>query len=593
MTDPVTDEFRIKQASLSDIRQKLLTPVSAIVGYSELLYDEAVEENLEAILPDLDRVLGAARQLLEMVDLLLDASTHQVGLEDAETVQRELRHNLRTPINGIKGFAELLLEDLDDVDGSSLRHDFTRLLVEVNSLLAGLDRIVDFNRNKFNNELDTESKTLTNPSMAALVKSIRPIDRKPLLPEETGYILVVDDIEANRELLSRRLRRDGHRVSLATGGQQALKMLAHEKFDLVLLDLMMPGMNGFEVLDKMKGDPEMNILPVIMVSAFDETDSVIRCIEAGADDYLPKPVNPVLLRARIKSGLAKKQLQDKDRQQKQFIRQAFSRYISPEIVDQLVQDPSRLSLGGERLEITCVFTDLAGFTSLIENKDPAKVLPLLNSYLDGMCKIVRDHKGTIDKIVGDALHVFFGAPLQSDDHAQRATDCAISMDAYASQFKDSKLAREMNFGGTRIGVHTGTAVVGNFGGDSFFDYTAHGDTVNIAARLESVNRHFGTSICVSGKTVEQCPNNAFRPIGTLVLKGKTEAVDTFEPVGDSKSEYISEYLKAFELMQNEDSSAAAAFSDISRLYPRDSLVAFHRERLAQNDMGTRILLSEK
>ena len=116
---------------------------------------------------------------------------------------------------------------------------------------------------------------------------------------------MVDDIEANRELLSRRLRRDGHRVSLATGGQQALKMLSEEKFDLVLLDLMMPGMNGFQVLDKMKGDPEMNILPVIMVSAFDETDSVIRCIEAGADDYLPKPVNPVLLRARITSGLAK------------------------------------------------------------------------------------------------------------------------------------------------------------------------------------------------------------------------------------------------------------------------------------------------
>ena len=593
MTGSSTDEYRIRQASLSDIRQKLLTPVTAIVGYGELLHEEAAEKNLTAMLPDLDRVLGAARQLFNMVDLLLDTNAKQDDFNNMEAAQRELRHDLRTPINGIKGFAELLLEDLDDIGGNSLRSDFTRLLAEVNTLLAGLDRIVNFNRDRTNGGLVTASDTPADSSMAALVKSIRPVDTKPLPPEETGYILVVDDIEANRELLSRRLRRDGHRVTAAASGRQALKLLSREKFDLVLLDLTMPGINGFQVLGHMKEDPELNILPVIMVSAFDDTDSVIRCIEAGADDYLPKPVNPVLLRARIKSGLEKKQLQDKDRQQKEFIRQAFSRYVSPQVVDQLVQDPSRLSLGGERLEITCVFTDLAGFTSLIEKIDPSRVLPLLNSYLDGMCKIVRDHDGTIDKIVGDALHVFFGAPLESGDHAQRATDCAISMGAYARRFKDSKPARAINFGGTRIGVHTGPAVVGNFGGDSFFDYTAHGDTVNVAARLESVNRHFGTSICVSRETVEQCPNSSFRPIGTLVLKGKTESVDAFEPVRDRKSKSVSQYLEAFELMQNGDSNAAAAFSDISQLYPRDALITFHTERLARNDLGTRILLAEK
>jgi len=593
MTDSVTDQKRIKQASLSDIRQRLLTPVTAIVGYSELLYDEATEKNLAEMLPDLNRVLVAARQLFSMVDMLLNTDANHEHFQDIETVQRELRHNLRTPINGIKGFAELLLEDLDEIGASSLRPDFIRLLSGVNTLLLDLDRIVNFNRTVINDELETDSGAQANPSMVALVKNIRPVQTNPLPPEDTGYILVVDDIETNRELLSRRLRRDGHRVAMASGGRQALKMLSEEKFDLVLLDLMMPGINGFQVLSHMKEDPELKILPVIMVSAFDDTDSVIRCIEAGADDYLPKPISPILLRARIKSGLEKKQLQDEDRQQKKFIRQAFSRYISPEIVDQLIQDPSRLSLGGERFEITCVFTDLAGFTSLIEKKDPAKVLPILNNYLDGMCKIVRDHEGTIDKIVGDALHVFFGAPLKSGDHAQKATECAISMDTYARQFKDSPEAQEIDFGGTRIGVHTGSAVVGNFGGDSFFDYTAHGDTVNTAARLESVNRHFGTNICVSGTTVEQCLDHSFRPIGTLVLKGKSESVDAFEPVGDKKSRSVSKYLKAFELMQNRDSNAVAAFRDISRSYPQDALIAFHTERLVKNDMGSRILLAEK
>ncbi|MFC1665705.1 response regulator [Pseudomonadota bacterium] len=575
----------------------MLAPVTAIVGYSELLYEEAVENKLEEMLPDLDRVLQAARQLFKMADRMLDVdANHSVfHASDVEAVQRELRHDLRTPINGIKGYAELLLEELEDLGGNSLRPDFTKLLFEVNKLLMNLDRIVNFSGTEFNYDINIEDDAAVSPTMFSIVKSIRPVDTRSLQPEETGYILVVDDIETNRELLSRRLRKDGHQVAVATGGQQALEMLSNQKFDLVLLDLMMPGLNGFQVLDHMKSNSELNTLPVIMVSAFDETDSVIRCIEAGADDYLPKPINPILLRARIKAGLEKKLLLDKDRQQKKFIREAFSRYVSPAIVDQLVKDPSRLSLGGEWLEITCIFTDLAGFTTLIEKEEPTKVLPLLNNYLDGMCKIVREYEGTIDKIVGDALHVFFGAPIKRKDHALQAIACAISMDAYAKKFKHSELARAVDFGATRIGVHTGPAVVGNFGGDSFFDYTAHGDTVNTAARLESVNRHFGTSICVSETTVEQCPSSSFRPIGTLMLKGKTVPVDAFEPVGVEKeqSNSVAAYLNAYELMKCEDSNAITAFSDISRRYPQDMLIKFHADRLENNDVGTLIQLSEK
>jgi class 3 adenylate cyclase len=456
-----------------------------------------------------------------------------------------------------------------------------------------LNRIVDFGR--AGGEAAEVEETIDASMVADLVQSIRPVDPGSLLPEETGYILVVDDLETNRELLSRRLARDGHRVATAESGRKALEMLAAEEFDLVLLDLMMPEMNGFEVLAHMKDDPNLMTLPVIMVSAFDETDSVIRCIEAGADDYLPKPFNPTLLRARIKSGLEKKQWQDRERQQKQFIRQAFSRYISPAVVDQLVADPGLLSLRGERLEITCVFTDLAGFTTLMEDSDPARVLPLLNDYLDGMCKIVRDHDGTIDKIVGDALHVFFGAPLAQPDHAGRAVTTAMAMDAYAREFTASDAARAVEFGGTRIGVHTGLAVVGNFGGESFFDYTAHGDTVNTAARMESANSHLGISICVSGTTAERCQDVKFRPIGSLVLKGKTQPVEAFEPMVIEESDTVSRsaYLNAYEHMRSGKRNALSALEDLARRYPEDALTRFHAGRLAAGETGTRIFLTEK
>ncbi len=585
-----------RRAALANVRQALAAPVEALVGYGDLIRGGVAAGGFEQFQPDANRILAAARDLADLVNRLLDEETSRTlfATQTAADAEKGLRHDLRTPINAIKGYGEMLLEDLEDLGEETLRSDLEKLLAEADRLLAQLGSIVDFSRGNVDGAAEALGADAAAAALANLMDEIPAADDAPP-PEETGYILVVDDIDSNRDLLSRRLVADGHRVATAGGGEEALAMLAAEDFDLVLLDLMMPGINGFEVLARMKRDPNLKGVPVVMVSALDDTTSVIRCIEAGADDYLPKPFNPTLLRARIKSGLEKKQWMDEEKRQKRFIREAFSRFVAPAVVDELIADPERLSLGGKRQELTVVFTDLADFTALIENAEPADVLPVLNRYLDSLCQIVLDHGGTIDKIVGDALHAFFGAPLEQPDHPARAMACVLALDAFGCAFVEEEDARALGFGVTRIGVHTGTAVVGNFGGDAFFDYTAHGDVVNTAARMESVNKHLGTRVCVTGDTARRCPEVRFRPVCTLVLKGKSTGVEAFEPLAEAAAAApeIRAYLEAFRLMEAGDPEAPAAFRRLTETYPHDPLAAFHARRLGAAETGSTVVMEEK
>ncbi|MDG4603793.1 MAG: adenylate/guanylate cyclase domain-containing protein [Defluviicoccus sp.] len=281
--------------------------------------------------------------------------------------------------------------------------------------------------------------------------------------------------------------------------------------------------------------------------------------------------------------------------EQRWIRSAFSTYVSPNLVEELVKNPALLSLGGERKEMTFVFTDLEGFTSLVERSAPDVIVPLLNEYLDAMERIAFKHDGTIDKIVGDALHVIFGAPVTRHDHAQRAVDCALEMDAFGQAFSQRKRAEGIPFGMTRIGVNSGPAVVGNFGGFLRFDYTAHGDAINTAARLESANKFFGTRVCVSGSTAQLCERFAGRPIGALVLKGKTEAIETFEPLVDDllHAPQTEAYLHAYQLLEAGNEQALAAFEAVCQDDPDDALAAFHLNRLKQGESGTRIVMAGK
>lgn len=281
--------------------------------------------------------------------------------------------------------------------------------------------------------------------------------------------------------------------------------------------------------------------------------------------------------------------------QRRFIHDAFAKYVAPSIVDHMIANPDELRLGGERRDITFVFTDIAGYTTLTENTEPELFVKIMNEYLDGTTEIVLAHGGTLEKFVGDALHVMFNAPVDQPDHAERAVACALALDAWCQDFVARLRDRGIDFGLTRIGVNTGVVVVGNFGGEKRFDYSATGDAINTAARLESVNKQLGTRVCIGATTVEQCGGGRFRPVGELVLKGKSEGVAAYEPVRDGDKTHcgVDAYLAAYAMLCAKDPQAEAAFRELAREYPEDPLVAFHLGRLAAGESGSVVVLKEK
>ena len=245
--------------------------------------------------------------------------------------------------------------------------------------------------------------------------------------------------------------------------------------------------------------------------------------------------------------------------------------------------------------MTFLFTDLAGFTSLTETQDPEEAVSLLNSYLNQMIKIAKRHGGTIDKVVGDAVVVIFSAPVDQPDHACDAVDCALEMDIFADQFSTEQQSKGIPFGETRIGVNSGKAIIGNFGGDEYFDYTAHGDAINTAARLESVNKQLGIRIAVSGETVRRCSSFTGRPVGNLILKGKSKGTEVHEPLcrEAEQSQLFADYCAAFELLKKKAAGAMKAFSALAKKYPDDGLIQLHLSRLKSGQSGATIEMQSK
>jgi adenylate cyclase len=354
-------------------------------------------------------------------------------------------------------------------------------------------------------------------------------------------------------------------------------------------DINMPRMDGLTLLQKLHEAEEH--LSTIIVSAYGDMANIRTAMNRGAFDFLTKPIDFADLETTIAKTLRHLEVLREARRRQAAAERAhasLSRYFSPRLAERLADGGDVAGLAGERREVATLFTDVAGFTSLAESIDPALLTKLLNEYLSGMTDIVFAHDGTVTKIIGDALHILFGAPADQPDHAARAIACALDLDAFAQTFRETWKSNGTTLGVTRIGVHAGPAIVGNFGGGRFFDYTAYGDTINIAARLEAANKELGTRVCVSGAAVERAGTFHGRLVGDLVLRGRSEPLRAYEPLnaGDDADGYRTAVAK----LEAGDPAALAAFAAEVGRKPDDQLASFHLKRLLNGETGARIVI---
>jgi len=335
----------------------------------------------------------------------------------------------------------------------------------------------------------------------------------------TARLLVVDDNKVNRLLLMRSLELQGHTVASAENGRVALEMLRRDGFDLLLLDMEMPEMDGFQVLEQLVNDRQLRDLPVIVTSSLEGIANIVRCIELGAEDYLTKPVNPVLLKARIGASLEKKHLRD---QQTELMR----RFATPEVAQDL-QD-SGFSLGGKLVQASVMFSDIRGFTSLAESQPPEETIELLNTYYALMFDAISGHGGVVTLMMGDGLMSVFGAPMPLADHGESAVRAAQEMVELIDLFNIERQAAQKPPIKIGIGIASGEMVAGYTGTNQRATYTCIGDTVNLAARLETHTKVVQRAILIDQATRSGLSERiAVEPLGAVPFKGKAAAVDVF------------------------------------------------------------------
>lgn len=480
------DAERARRAMLAHTRHDLRTPLNAIIGYSEMLIEDAADASDDRMISQLNRVLISGRQILTAInDVMSPARLDSLERSELGSLGHELREAVRNPLAVVIQSSDQMIEqarssgsgELDEL--SKINSAGRRLegLVEEFSGLPGID------------SADPDllgGATDVTALVQAVVKTIPRLETGDLGAGamEQSHILIADDQETNRDLLRRRLERQGHRVSVAENGRVAVEMLRSEPFDLLLLDVMMPEMNGYEALQLLKSDELLRHLPVIMISALDEIDSVVRCIEMGAEDYLPKTFDPVLLKARIDACLEKKRLRDREtlylRQIEQEKRRAdeLLHVILPEAIVQELAATNRVE-PRQVEDVAVLFCDVVDFTPYCAANDPQEVYENLQRLIERFEEIAADCGLQKIKTIGDSFMATAGLLYALENPVLNAVRCGLQMVKAAAEVTTCWQVR--------VGVHVGSVMAGVVGRQQYL-FDVWGDTVNTAARVEKHGR---------------------------------------------------------------------------------------------------------
>ena len=537
-----TAAVRTLAVILAKLRHEFRTQLNTIVGCSELLLEDCQTQRCQNLIPDLRKVHLSGRHMLKLVDMLLDPDELETSASDQALKESAAQAGaaLRLPLDTVIKFSDSLLAATDPT-GPDILNDLRSIRAAAEKILALLNRLL-----AFNHEGDSTEASRQPPSKKAsdllsqnagrkigMTAALKPLSKEEIEigAAERGRLLVVDSDALDRGLLARRLSRFGHDVETAESARQALEMMREGNFDLMLLDILMPEMNGFQALREIQADESLRDIPVIVASSLHEIDSVARAIALGAADYLPKPFNTVLLRTRIGACLEKKRMRDQElfylrelerlnqdlEARNEFIRRTFGRYTSDELVEQLLETSEGLKLGGESRRVTILMSDLRGFTALAERLSPAQTVTLLNTYLGAMAEVIMQYYGLIDEFIGDAILAIFGAPIQRVDHASLAVSCAIAMQLAMDSVNEENRRAGLPEIAMGIGINTGEVVLGNIGSVKRAKYGVIGSQVNLTSRIESFTA--GGQILISESTREAV-GDAFKIDGQMSVEAK-------------------------------------------------------------------------
>lgn len=554
-------------------RDEILVAIEAVTQTSGLLLEKSDDPSLKVpdqVRRDLETVYDSSRDLYQFIREVLESPHEYVNDSNSdEDSLRTLRHDLRNRLNVIHGPCQfMLMEELPE-ESEAQRNFQKTFLNDVTNIRDYANQAV----NRLNELSGIEGEMVAvEPEESLLHAGLKSREEFRLSepvrirekPVEPARVLVVDDNELNRKMLARFMDHMGHHSEFAADGNEALSKIQETDFDLVLLDILMPRMNGLEVLQELNDQGLLRHLPVLVLSGLDSSAEIIQCIELGAEDFLSRPINLTLLKARVNACLEKKRLRERE----------FGQFFPREIARQVALRPEMLDEGREA-DVSVLFCDIRAFSKISEKLEPEKTVRWIRDVMEVLSECVLDHQGVLVDYIGDELVAMWGAPTEQPDHAQLACRAALAMVERLpaiSRKWNSELGMPTQVG---IGINSGKAHVGNTGTARRRKYGPLGNTVNLASRVQGASRYLQSSLLVTGETYDQLTTDDFfsRRLCTVKVNNIEEPVELYEIVPQATENWSSlseRYEQSLEAFENQEFRVAASMlGDLLVHHPSD------------------------